>query len=150
MYVPLRRFSSIEELAPVFAHGGKIIFVDLIINPGLLIVKGKDPWEIVLRSMRRSLDDQKETLLHEFVHLFHNSGRGYCVDLNETRIFNETEAERQTKRLLKHNPRIVDEIARELILHPNCSIIFPPDDPYDNPFRSYYRDLVAQLAKNGT
>ena len=152
MYIPLRRFSSIEELAPVFEHGGQVTFIPLIIRPCCIVRGGNQPWEIIMRGWK-GLNDQKDDLLHEFVHLFHDSCCGYCVDPNETRIFNETETERQTKRLLKHNPRIVDEITRELILHPNCSIVFKSDDARDTPFGDYYYGIIAEVAKevrNGT
>jgi hypothetical protein len=150
MYIPLRRFSSIEELAPVFEHGGQVVFME-IIRP-CMIVKGEShPWKIVMITWK-GLNILKEDLLHEFIHLFHRSLGGYTADPNETKIFHETETERQTKRLMKRNPGIVDEITRELILHPNCSVIFPPDGPR-NPFKKYYRDLVAELAmqaRNGS
>jgi hypothetical protein len=61
MYIPLRRFSSIEGLAPVFEHGGQVTFIDLIVHPGYCISKGTDPWEIIVRSLSKGLDDQKET-----------------------------------------------------------------------------------------
>jgi hypothetical protein len=38
-------------------------------------------------------------------------------------------------------------IRRKLILHPKCSIVFPPAGQSYNPFRKYYEDLVAVLAK---
>jgi hypothetical protein len=148
MFITLKRFSSIEELAPVFEHGGQVTFVPIMVYPGICIVRGKDhPWEIILRVLAtKGLSDQKETLLHEFVHLFHNSGDGYSINPRETRIFNETEVNRQTKRLLKHNPKIVDEITKELILRPNCSIMFPSDEDV-NPFREYYQSLVNEIVK---
>jgi len=149
MYVPLRRFSSIDELAPVFEYGGKIIFVDIMVHPGCCMMKGRAPWEIILRASCADLDKQKDALLHEFVHLFHNSFCGYRCDPNETKIFNETEVSRQTKRLLKRNPQIVDEITRELILRPNCSVVFPPNHPRGNPFHDYYQGLVTDLARRG-
>jgi hypothetical protein len=148
MYVPLRRFSSIEELTPVFDHGGQIIFVPLTIHQGCLIIKGEAPWEIRLRSLTRSSNNQKEAILHEFVHLFHNAHRGYRTDPNETRVFNEKETDRQTKRLLKNSPGIVDQIIRKLILHPNCSIVFPPNERFKNPFWDYHQNLVDELTKH--
>jgi hypothetical protein len=80
----------------------------------------------------KGLNDQKETLVHEFVHLFHKFQHGYVTGPRQNRFFHE--------------------VARELILHPSCSIIFESDEARDTPFWDYYRGLVSQLIqelKNG-
>ncbi len=145
MYIPLRRFWSVEELAPLFEHGGQVSF-EFTVQSCCYSRGESQPWEIVIRTWK-GLKAQQEELLHEFVHLFHNSHCGYRVDPNETWIFNETETERQTKRLINRNPGIVDEITRDLILHPRCSVVFSSGEyALRNSFREYYQSLVAELA----
>ncbi len=150
MYVRLRGFSSVEELKPIFEHGGEVIFIPIMVNPGSCVYNGDVPWAIFMRSWVPEclgLADQMETLVHEFVHIFHHSSIGYQRDPNETRIFHEKEVERQTKRLMTRHPQLADDIVRALILSPHCSFIFPPESEEElgNPFRKYYFDLVAKL-----
>lgn len=146
MSAVLQCFSSIEELAPVFEHGGQVIFIPIMIHPGCCIVRGKDlPWEIVMRALAtKGLRGQKETLVHEFVHLFHFSHNEYRLGPKEESFFHEMETERATAALIKRNPEIADEITKKLILHPNCSIVFRSEED-KNPFRDYYRSLCQSL-----
>ena len=156
MFVPLRSFSSVEELKPVLDHGGEVVFVPLMVHPGCCVYDGDLPWKIYIlcHSSRfgseLGLADQLATLVHEFIHIFHHSSIGYHSDPNETRIFHEKEVIRQTTRLMTRHPQIADDIVRELILNPNCSVTFPPKSKEVlgiNPFREYYFGLVAELGK---
>lgn len=144
----LQCFSSIEDLEPVFDHGGKIIFIPIMIHPGCCIVKGNGlPWEIVVRSLAtRGLSGQKETIVHEFIHLFHASRNQYRPVAKEEAFLHEIATERATKSVIKRNPRIADEITKKLILHPNCSILFPSNDE-SNPFQDYYQRFFSEVTK---
>jgi hypothetical protein len=151
MYVPLRRFSSVEELKPVFDHGGEVIFLPLA-HGGTCYANGILPWRIHIRSWaprNLGLSDQMKTLVHEVVHLFHSSGTGYYFDLGETDFFHEKQVIQQTKRLMTRHPNIADDIVRALIVSPHCTVTFTPESEtfLYNPFRKYYFDLVAELAK---
>lgn len=142
----LQCFLSIEDLEPVFDHGGQIVFRPIMVHPGYCIVRGNDqPWKIVMRSLAiRGLRGQKETLVHEFIHLFHSSHNQYLTVLKEEKFLHEVATERATKALMERNPQIADEITRELILHPNCSISFPPND-HNNPFKEYYQGILDEI-----
>ncbi len=169
MPATLKCFSSVEELAPVFDHGGHVVFINLIIHCGSCCVHLDFPWEIVLRLRHRSadpvcwitekryisaasvLDDMKNTLVHEFVHLFdlahHEYDSGPKLEEDSPEYIAKEEAVDDTATaLLRRNPEIVDEIVMELVMHPRCSIIFNPD-ARDTPFWGYYRDIVAKLAR---
>jgi hypothetical protein len=167
--VALKCFSSVKELAPVFDHGGHVVFIDLMMYRGSCRVCMALPWEIVLRSRHKSaepgcwitekrwspaasvLDDMKNTLLHEFVHLFDLSHREYypgpkLEEDSPEYIAKEEMIDDAATALLKRDPEIMDEIIMELVMHPNCSFIFNPD-ARDTPFWGYYRDIVAKLAR---
>jgi hypothetical protein len=119
-----------------------------MIHPGHCSMRGNDPWEITMRSFTsKGLRYQQEILIHEFMHLFHSSHYGYRIEPQQNRLLNEAATDRATKTLLKRNPGIADEITKELITHPNCSIVFRSDEERDTPFWNYYRGLVANLAK---
>lgn len=161
-------FTSVKDLTPVFDHGGHVIFVELIIMPGSCAVRGFLPWEIVMRAdgeskklcqhydwtdlylPRTVLEDMKATLLHEFLHLYERSLDGYkhpqkLKERSRRHIAQERAIEEHVHRLLSADPDIVDDIMRELIMHPYCSIIFP-DETRHAPFWTYYCSLVNELA----
>ena len=169
-------FTFVEDLMPVFDHGGYVMFVELIIMPGSCGVRSFLPWEIFMRADHEGrrlyphyewtdlyvptcvLDDMKATLLHEFLHLYQRSKSGYKRPKRRPRdgspqhLREERAIEEHVDRLLKLSPNIVDDIMRELIMHPHCSIIFPPDTQHP-PFWTYYCGLVRELAekaRNGT
>jgi hypothetical protein len=93
----------------------------------------------------------KNTLVHEFVHLFDLSRNGYhpgpkLEEDSSEYIAKEEAVDDTATALLKRDPKIVDSILSELVMHPNCSVIFNPD-AHDTPFWDYYRGIVAKLAE---
>lgn len=151
MYTKLKRFSSAEELAPVFNHGGALRFRNII--QATCITDGNAPWEIFLR-IWPELAVQKEELVHEFVHLFHDSHWAFAYRPNHSEVFfNESATQRATKALMKRDPMLADAITRELLLHPRCSIAFESDEARAAPFWTYCRGFVAEFVqkiKEGT
>lgn len=139
----LTPFSSINDLTPLFEQGGQLVFVELIVHSGYVIHDSKDrPWKIILRSLTsRGLDYQKEILIHEFMHLFHWFSNGYQLVPKEHKFFHEVDTDRATKKLIKRNPEIADQITKELIRRPNCSIVFKSDEARNTPFWNYYQSL---------
>jgi hypothetical protein len=154
----------VHDLTPLLDLGGVVTFTKYIAASGLCKPSGKQsPWEILIAAITRPyvknflegipissgdlLNDQKSTLIHEFLHLYNEDHCGHYPQSGAERDVYEEVVDEATATVMRSHPEIVEGLVEELLLRPNCFIVHEGIRDFKNPFLRYQHHIAGKLVR---